>query len=290
VSFSAFFSFTEMFQVGQVPWLDYVFIKNPLRQLVQGASTGAVARFARARLDERLRHRSESKNTNDPSTLSHKDFLARFLDAKQEHPDVVTDNQVFSYTVSNMNAGSDTTAIALRAILYYTLKSLKVASKLYQELKTAYRENRITLPIFWKQSQEELPYLDAVIKEALRLHPAVELLLERVVPTGGLQLPNGGPFLPAGTIVGANPWIIHRHSLFGKDVDLFIPERWLPVNGESDTEFKARKQQMLRATFTFGAGPRTCIGKVISLLEIYKLIPSLLLTYEVRLRDGLVSN
>jgi len=279
-----------MFQVGQVPWLDYVFIKNPLRQLVQGASTGAVARFARARLDERLRHRSESKNTNDPSTLSHKDFLARFLDAKQEHPDVVTDNQVFSYTVSNMNAGSDTTAIALRAILYYTLKSLKVASKLYQELKTAYRENRITLPIFWKQSQEELPYLDAVIKEALRLHPAVELLLERVVPTGGLQLPNGGPFLPAGTIVGANPWIIHRHSLFGKDVDLFIPERWLPVNGESDTEFKARKQQMLRATFTFGAGPRTCIGKVISLLEIYKLIPSLLLTYEVRLRDGLVSN
>lgn len=288
--FRRFSAFIEMFQVGQMPWLDYVFIKNPLRQLAQGGSTGAVARFARARLDKRLRHGPESKNTNDSSTLSHKDFLARFLDAKQEHPDVVTDNQVFSYTVSNMNAGSDTTAISLRAILYYTLKSPKVASKLYQELKAAYRENKITLPISWKQSQEELPYLDAVIKEALRLHPAVGLLLERVVPTGGLQLPNGGPFLPAGTIVGANPWIIHRHSLFGKDVDLFIPERWLPVNGESDTAFKTRKQQMLRATFTFGAGPRTCIGKNISLLEIYKLIPSLLLTYEVRLRDGLVSD
>jgi cytochrome P450 len=264
-----------------MPWLDYVFIKNPLRQLVQGGSTGAVARFARARLDERLQARSEPKN-NDPSSPLRKDFLARFLDAQRVHPDIVTDNQVFSYTVSNMNAGSDTTAISLRAILYYILKSPRVASKLHQELNAAYQGNRVTLPVSWKQSQEELPYLDAVIKEALRLHPAVGLLLERIVPTGGLQMPNGGPFLPAGTIVGANPWIIHRHSLFGKDVDSFVPERWLQANGESDSDFKARKQQMLRATFTFGAGPRTCIGKNISLLEIYKLIPSLLLTYKVR--------
>ena len=268
--------------MGQMPWLDYLFIKNPLRQLVQGGSTGAVARFARARLDERLQQTSpEPSSGGDPSSQSHKDFLARFLDAKRDHPRVVTDNQVFSYTVSNMNAGSDTTAISLRAILYYTLRNPKVLSKLNQELNTAYEEKRITLPVSWKHSQEELPYLDAVVKEALRLHPAVGLLLERIVPASGLQLPNGGPFLPAGTIVGANPWIIHRHSLFGKDVDSFIPERWLQANTESDTDFKARKQQMLRATFTFGAGPRTCIGKNISLLEIYKLIPSLLLTYQV---------
>ena len=48
-------------------------------------------------------------------------------------------------------------------------------------------------------------------------------------------------------------------------------------------EFQNRRQNMLRATLTFGAGPRTCIGKNISLLEIYKLIPSMLLTYDVRL-------
>ncbi|KAJ5132532.1 hypothetical protein N7448_006690 [Penicillium atrosanguineum] len=274
-------------KIGQMPWLDYLFIKNPLRQLVQGGSTGAVALFARARLDERLQQAPpESKSGGGSPSPLHKDFLARFLDAKRDHPSVVTDNQMFSYTVSNMNAGSDTTAISLRAILYYTLKNPKVLSKVNQELNMAYEENRITLPVSWKQSQEELPYLDAVIKEALRLHPAVGLLLERVVPTGGLQLPNGGPFLPAGTIVGANPWIVHRHSLFGKDVDSFTPERWLQAKTESDTEFKTRKQQMLRATFTFGAGPRTCIGKNISLLEIYKLIPSLLLTYKIELEHS----
>jgi cytochrome P450 len=266
-----------------MPWLDYIFIKNPLRQLIQGGSTGAVARFARARLDERLMHsESTAKDTGDP-TYSQRDFLARFLEAKKEYPDIVTDNQVFSYTVSNMNAGSDTTAISLRAILYYTLKSPRVMAKLYEELTTAYQECRISLPVSWKQSQEELPYLDAVIKEAFRLHPAVGLLLERIVPTGGLQLPKGGPYLPAGTIVGANPWIIHRHSIFGEDVESFVPERWLRADGESETAFLARRQHMFRATFTFGAGPRTCIGKNISLLEIYKLVPSLFLTYKVRM-------
>jgi cytochrome P450 len=241
-----------------------------------------VARFARARLDERLQESKPGGTIEKENSVSpQRDFLARFLEAKNLHPNIVNENQVFSYTISNMNAGSDTTAISLRAVLYYTLKDPQAASKLQNELDTALREKRITLPVSWRQSQEQLPYLDAVIKEALRLHPAVGLLLERKVPQGGLQLPNGGPYLPAGTIVGANPWIIHRHALFGEHVDAFRPERWLPANGESGPAFQSRKQKMLRATLTFGAGPRTCIGKNISLLEIYKLIPSLFLAYDV---------
>lgn len=258
-----------------MPWLDYVFVKNPLKQLLQGGSTTSVARFARARLNERLQQTGE---TAASTSASRRDFLTRFLEAKNEYPRVVDDAQVFSYTVSNMNAGSDTTAISLRAILYYTMKHLRVMQKLRQELNEAHETGQISNPVSWKQSQE-LPYLDAVIKEALRLHPAVGLLLERIVPDG-LQLPNG-PYLPPGTIVGANPWIIHRHSIFGEDVDSFIPERWLRGDDETVEAFNARKQSMVRSTFTFGAGPRTCIGKNISLLEMYKLIPSLLLTYNV---------
>lgn len=236
-----------------------------------------MARFARARLNERLQQAGEK--TESMPSAPRRDFLTRFLEAKNDYPSVVDDAQVFSYTVSNMNAGSDTTAISLRAILYYTLKHPRVMSKLSQELNDAHQAGQISNPVSWKQSQE-LPYLDAVIKEALRLHPAVGLLLERIVPDG-LQLPNG-PYLPPGTIVGANPWIIHRHSVFGEDVDSFVPERWLRAEKETVEEFNARKQSMARATLTFGAGPRTCIGKNISLLEMYKLIPSLLLTYNVR--------
>ena len=264
-----------------MPWLDYVFIKNPLRQFMLGGSTGSIARFARDRMQERLSVSGEGKADLGPSPIDRKDFLSRFLEAKDTSPHVVDDGQVFSYTVSNINAGSDTTAISLRAILYYTLKSPRVRHKLLQELREALDTGNISIPISWKQSQG-LPYFDAVVKEALRLHPAVGLLLERIVPEGGLQLPNG-PFLPPGTIVGANPWIIHRHSIFGANVNDFIPERWLRGYHESEMEFQNRRQNMLRATLTFGAGPRTCIGKNISLLEIYKLIPSMLLTYDVRL-------
>lgn len=153
-----------------MPWLDYVFVKNPVRQFIQGGSIGAIARFARARLDERLKQSENAldspKNTH---TWSRKDFLFRFLEAKEQYPEVVNDHQVFSYTVANMNAGSDTTAISLRAILYYTLKNPRVKAKLHQELNTAYQAKRISLPVSWKQSQEQLPYLDAVIKEPISL-------------------------------------------------------------------------------------------------------------------------
>ncbi|KAJ5506124.1 Cytochrome P450 [Penicillium expansum] len=269
-------------KIGQMPWLDYLFIKNPLKSLFGGGSTGAVARFARARLDERL---NQNQKSTSPVANKKKDFLDRFLEAKNEHPTIVNDNQVFSYTISNMNAGSDTTAISLRAILYYTLKDPRASMKLHQELTIALEESRISLPVSWKQSQEQLPYLDAVIKEALRLHPAVGLMLERVVPAEGLQLPGGGPFLPAGTIVGANPWIIHRSHVFEENAESFVPERWLKMGTESEMSFQDRRQKMLRATFTFGAGPRTCIGKNISLLEIYKLIPSLFLRYKIKFDD-----
>lgn len=261
-----------------MPWLDYVFIKNPLRQFIFGGSTGAIARFARDRMHERLSE-SDEEVAPGPSSIDRKDFLSRFLEAKDSSPNVVDDAQVFSYTVSNVNAGSDTTAISLRAILYYTLKTPRVMQTLLRELREALEIGNISIPVSWKQSQG-LPYLDAVVKEALRLHPAVGLLLERIVPEDGLQLPNG-PFLPPGTVVGANPWIIHRHPIFGANVNDFIPERWLRGDEESEMEYQTRRQNMVRSTLTFGAGPRTCIGKNISLLEIYKLIPSMLLTYDV---------
>ncbi|KAH8784862.1 cytochrome P450 [Hyaloscypha sp. PMI_1271] len=267
-------------KIGQMPWLDYVFVKNPIRAKLFGTKTAPVAKFARDRLNERLN--SNEKILKSPKQP--KDFLTRFLEAKTTHPDIVDDKQVFSYTVTNMFAGSDTTAISLRAVLYYTLKNPPVLARLNTELSTAFAEGKLSFPVTWKQSQS-LPYLDAVIKEALRLHPAVGLPLERLVPAPGLQLPNG-PSLPAGTIIGASPWIIHRdESIFGAEANEFNPDRWLRKEGEAETQFKARAGGMVRATFTFGAGSRTCIGKNVSLLEIYKVMPSLFWRYEIRLKD-----
>lgn len=60
----------------------------------------------------------------------------------------------------------------------------------------------------------------------MRMHPGVSYPLERVVPEGGAEL--CGAHLPAGTIVGVKPAVIHRNQdIFGEDADQFTPERWL---------------------------------------------------------------
>ena len=126
--------------------------------------------------------------------------------------------------------------------------------------------------VSWATSQR-LPYLDAVVNESFRLHPAAGLLLERVVPPQGATIV--GERIPGGTIVGCNAWVLHRRpEIFGQDIDVYRPERWLEVAPE-------QLQKMKATMFQFGAGARTCIGKNVSLLETYKLIPSFLLRYEV---------
>jgi hypothetical protein len=85
-------------------------------------------------------------------------------------------------------------------------------------------------PITFDQGQR-LTYIQACIKEGLRLHPAVGMLLERLVPNGGATF--DGVFFPAGTIVGINPWVVALDkNVYGKDANEFRPERWLEASAE----------------------------------------------------------
>lgn len=143
-----------------------------------------------------------------------RDFPSRFLEAKQEHPQIVNDNKICSYTVSNMNAGSDTTAISLEGdpLLHhqgYTSRGKDIAQTAHciqgkEKFARIMEAKSGEVAISRRRNHGDTP-----------LTSAVALLLERVVPRGGLQLPNGGPFLPAGTIVGENPWITQRHPVLG---------------------------------------------------------------------------
>jgi hypothetical protein len=74
-----------------------------------------------------------------------------------------------------------------------------------------------------------MPYFQACVKEALRMHPAVGQLLERVVPQEGVTI--RGVFLPGGTVVGMNPWVAARDKeIYGADADTFRPERWIQAD------------------------------------------------------------
>ncbi|KAK5724962.1 hypothetical protein LTR17_013347 [Elasticomyces elasticus] len=275
--------------LGQMPWLDLLTYKNPiyLRFFAKPVSSPIIS-FGQRRLEERLNDNEGKLETDleipDPALrqkvlhgdLPNKpDFLSRFLALHEEQPDVVTDRQVLVYLFANINAGSDTIASTLRALFYYLLKNSDSLKELMTELEDALAANKLSSPLpTWPECQA-LPYLNAVIKEALRLNPALALPMERIVPAPGLQI--GDHILPPGTVVGINPWVLHRDTrIFGSDAEEWQPRRWLSKDAE-------KVKYMDHHLLSFGAGKRTCLGRNIAMLELAKVVPALLLRYEMKL-------
>lgn len=256
--------------------------------------TFPVAAFARARMSERLPTIDTDQGHILPTSEKKKqspDLLSKFLAAKEAHPEFMNDTLVQTMAVSMAFAGSETTAISLSSVFYFLLRTPDALAKLRKELDEAgckglfsdYETGLVT----WQESQK-LEYLDACVKEGFRMHPAPGLPMERIVPKQGAEI--DGHFIKGGTIVGCNAWVIHRNrEIFGEDVDVYRPDRWLVDEKVAATSPAAREaeeqriKQMNGVMCHFGAGSRTCIGKNISLLEIYKVVPSLLRRFEVRL-------
>lgn len=260
-----------------MPWMDWVIKTNPIINYF-GEQSSKFASFSAELVKKRIAQLQALKEKGvDPGP---RNFIDRFLEAQRANPTVIDDRQVVVYTTTNIVAGSDTTAISLRAIIYFLLKYPEALLKLTRELQEA----KLSFPVTWKESQG-LPYLSAVVHESLRLHPAVGYGLERVVPAKGFQM-DDGTILPGGSQVGMNAWVVHLEPVFGTDPKMFRPERWLQGEQEDEEMFKARIAAMRRADLTFGHGSRTCIGKNISYLEIYKLIPSLLRKFRLDLVKG----
>jgi cytochrome P450 len=272
--------FSYVAPVGQMPWLDLLFLKNPIvlwmDKLGFTLFKFPITTFAKAHMDERLAEIESNKALGIDESSGRADLLSMFLKAKKDRPDFMTDQRVLTMAVSMAFAGSETTAISLAATFYYLLRNPTTYKTLVDELDAAVRdgkiENRPNGLVSWSESQD-LPYLDACIKESMRLHPAPGLPLERVTPPSGVEIL--GQHIPGGTIVGCSAWVVHkRPEIFGSDVDSFRPERWLEADKEQLKEMNA-------AMLQFGSGARTCIGKNISLLEMYKLVPAFLRRFDV---------
>jgi len=166
----------------------------------------------------------------------------------------------------------------MRSVLYYTLKTPGVLDKLRQELDSSGTE----YPVPFKTAQH-LPYLDAIIREAMRMHFIGSLLLERVVPSQGYSLPSGQK-MPPGTIIAMSPWTLNfDKTIYGENSEAFMPERWLKQTTESDEEFEKRLAYMKHNDFSFSYGPRICLGRHIATLEIYKIMPTMLGLLDMKL-------
>lgn len=179
-------------------------------------------------------------------------------------------------------AGTDSIATTMRVTLLHVVTNPAVYQRLRAELDEASASGQIgdKDSIIKYAEAKQLPYLQAVIREGMRIFPGASSLFPKEVPYGGDVI--SGKHLPGGTNVGANVYgILRSKKYWGDDADLFRPERWL---GTTD----ARLEQMNAAfEVMFGYGRYKCLGRTMAFMEMNKVIP------EVRLfipEKGLLDN
>ena len=121
------------------------------------------------------------------------DFAAKLIAAHKAGK--VEEIDVFTTVLANIAAGSDTTAISLSAIVWHLERHPQAKAKLRAEIADMAAKGQVSDPVTFAEAQH-MPYLQAVIKETLRMHPAVGMMLPRVVPPEGARL--AGWWFPGG--------------------------------------------------------------------------------------------
>ncbi|OOF92709.1 hypothetical protein ASPCADRAFT_509112 [Aspergillus carbonarius ITEM 5010] len=226
---------------------------------------------------QQFNSRSNRKPKQDQDTLKTQAFMEKMVLARDKDPEKVNDRHLLMMGVSNLTAGSDTTSVSLSSIMYQLLRNPTALGRLRREINEFEEQGRCSTRVTFKESQD-MPYLQAVMKEAIRMHSATGLPLWRVVPAGGAEI--SGHFFPEGTVVGINTWVAHYDESVFPDAKSFRPERW--IEAESNPE---KLKVMNEMYMPFGLGSRTCIGKHISILEMSKLIPRVVREFDFELEN-----
>ncbi|KAM0799387.1 benzoate 4-monooxygenase cytochrome P450 [Usnea florida] len=204
------------------------------------------------------------------------DMMEQWMGFQARHPDRMTEKDVLAAAVSNLGAGGGTVGSVLQAFFYLLLKGNPVHLKRLREEIDRASAARTLSRVVSNAEALRLPYLQACIRETLRLYPGVPWNLPRVVPNEGLTV--AGHHFAHGTILSVNPWLIHRNQeCFGKDADDYNPERWL-----GDTSAVKRMEKFW---IPFGLGYNACPGRNVANLELNKVTATLVRDFDIRLAD-----
>ncbi|KAL2756079.1 hypothetical protein ACRALDRAFT_1063952 [Sodiomyces alcalophilus JCM 7366] len=204
------------------------------------------------------------KRVDEGLRREHRDFLYYIL--RQNEKGSVHINEIILNSALFIVAGSETTASLLSGLIMHILRTPHVYARLTAEIRETFTtaENMKFLDL------QEMTYMNACIDEGLRIFPPVPTGLTRSVPAHGDTVV--GEFLPGGTTVSVYAWAAtHSPRNFSRP-DEFIPERWL------DPAFSSDKKD---ASQPFSLGPRGCIGKHLSYLELRLILANLLWHFDM---------
>ncbi|KAK8602376.1 hypothetical protein V6N12_052185 [Hibiscus sabdariffa] len=262
-----FFFLIGVFNVGDwIPWLDILDLQGYIKRMK--ALKKKLDRFHDHVFDEHKRKKKELG----------KDFVAQdmvdVLLQLADDPDLdvkLTYDALRGLTLDLVTAGTDTTVVTVEWVMSELMKQPQLITKATQELDRVIGRER------WVQEKDipQLPYLDAIMKEAMREYPVAPLLPPHMAMK---DCKVAGYDIRKGTRVFINTWSIGRDPSLWEQPEEFRPERFL---GRS-IDVKGRSFELL----PFGAGRRMCLGYNLGLKMLQLSIANLLQAFNWKLPDN----
>lgn len=215
---------------------------------------------------QKIARRIETKTTRP-------DFMTHILGEK-EGEEKMSREAIDANGAFLILAGSETSATTCTSSTFYFLKNPVVYERLQAEIMSAFKsmDDITTIAV------ARLPYLHAVITEALRLHPTGPIAVPRIVDRPGVVV--SGHEIPVGTRCGIPQKTMFRSPSNFVEPDAFVPERWLP---EADPKYDADRKE---AHEPFMVGPRNCIGKPLAWAEMKLILCKVLWNFDMELAEG----
>ncbi|KAJ5920461.1 cytochrome P450 [Penicillium verrucosum] len=203
---------------------------------------------------------------------------ACFLDTwfRQKEADRM-DNTEVRIGIGGALGGTELTPSFVAQAIFHVYREPAILQRLRDEIDPEMkRSHTADRGIISHEAVQAMPYLQAVLKEVLRLYPIAAITMPRVVPKGGANL--AGYHFRAGQVIGVNACAASRkEEYFGRDAGSFRPERWL----DDPEEAKRVKYYSL----PFSMGGRECIGKHLATLMVLKALALIFYSYDIKTSD-----
>ncbi|RYE84814.1 MAG: cytochrome P450 [Myxococcales bacterium] len=216
------------------------------------------------RLEQRLRGLIDERRARSGT---HTDILSVLIEHNAGEGSIVPDSVLIGLATELFIAGHKTSASTLAWALFLLDQHPRVLESLVDELTSKLHGEAPTI-----DQLAELPLLDAVLRESMRLLPASPFLFFRRT-TRSITL--GDHELPAGASLIVSPLITHHMPGIYRDPDSFQPERWRQETTPGPYEF-----------LPFGAGPRKCIGSAFATIALRTSLAVILQRYTLRVAPG----
>lgn len=179
----------------------------------------------------------------------------------------------YTFLSDNIFAGHETTAIQLTYMCYELSRpaNRERQQMLRRELQEAFGVLKGVDDIITDlEKVDKLPYLEALMQENSRVHTSIPGSEPRVTDKPYVVSVDKGTRveLPVGTQISCQPYSMHRVESVFPQADLWIPERWLQREGETEPQYKLRMMNMQRYMMPFGKGIRMCLGMNLAVIEM----------------------